>query len=93
MPHLKRSDAPPQAQRCGVVCHRAALESSVLINWLVKCTGARWRLCQLRRADAGGTRSYLLHCERSSGQYLADSLVDAGIEYGIEVGTTDADPI
>ncbi|GAA4846562.1 sarcosine oxidase subunit gamma [Pseudonocardia benzenivorans] len=32
------------------------------------------------------TRSYLLHCERSSGQYLADALVDAGTEYGIEVG-------
>lgn len=46
------------------------------------------------RADgAAGTRSYLLHCERSSGQYLADSLVDAGIEYGIEVGAAAADPI
>lgn len=45
------------------------------------------------RDDAAGTRSYLLHCERSSGQYLADSLVDAGIEYGIEVGAAAADPI
>ena len=30
-------------------------------------------------------RSYLLHCERSSGQYLADSLLDAGAEFGIGV--------
>ena len=30
-------------------------------------------------------RSYLLHCERSSGQYLFDSLLDAGAEFGIEV--------
>ena len=46
------------------------------------------------RADgAARTRSFLLHCERSSGQYLADSLVDAGIEYGIEVGAAAADPI
>jgi heterotetrameric sarcosine oxidase gamma subunit len=30
-------------------------------------------------------RSYLLHCERSSGQYLFDSLLDAGAEFSIEV--------
>lgn len=34
--------------------------------------------------DAAGTRSYLLHCERSSGQYLFDTLLDAGDEFGIE---------
>lgn len=32
----------------------------------------------------GGTRSYFLHCERSSGQYLFDVLVRAGAEYGIQ---------
>ena len=31
------------------------------------------------------TRSYLLHCERSSGQYLVDTLLDAGAEFGIEI--------
>lgn len=30
-------------------------------------------------------RSYLLHCERSFGQYLFDALVDAGEEFGIDV--------
>jgi len=36
------------------------------------------------RDDVDGTRSYLLHCERSSGQYLFDVLLDAGREFGIE---------
>lgn len=37
------------------------------------------------RSAREGRRSYLLHCERSSGQYLFDALVDAGAEFGIEV--------
>lgn len=39
------------------------------------------------RDDAGGhsgEASYLLHCERSSGQYLFECLLDAGSEFGIE---------
>jgi len=39
------------------------------------------------RDDAGGgagESSYLLHCERSSGQYLFDCLLDAGMEFGVE---------
>ncbi len=39
----------------------------------------------LVRDDLNGARSYLLHCERSSGQYLFDSLLDAGGEFGVEV--------
>lgn len=40
------------------------------------------------RDDAGGVAtgdrpSYLLHCERSSGQYLWDSVMDAGLEHGL----------
>jgi heterotetrameric sarcosine oxidase gamma subunit len=41
-----------------------------------------------RPPDAPGgraTRSYLLHCDRSYGQYLFGSLLDAGREFGIEV--------
>ena len=34
---------------------------------------------------AGAVASYLLHCERSYGQYLFDSLLDAGAEFGIDV--------
>jgi len=37
------------------------------------------------RDDLAGTPSYLLHCERSSGQYLFDSLLDAGQGLGIDV--------
>ena len=37
------------------------------------------------RDDVDGAPSYLLHCERSSGQYLFDVLVDAGDEFGLEV--------
>ena len=35
--------------------------------------------------DDRGDRSYLLHCERSSGRSLWDSLLDAGAELGVEV--------
>jgi heterotetrameric sarcosine oxidase gamma subunit len=37
------------------------------------------------RDDIVGTRSYLLHCERSSGQYFFDALLRAGAEFGIEI--------
>ena len=37
------------------------------------------------RDDRNGERSYLLHCERSSGQYLFDALLDAGEEFGVEI--------
>ena len=37
------------------------------------------------RDDTGGERSYLLHCERSSGAYLFGALLTAGGEFGIEI--------
>jgi len=37
------------------------------------------------RDDRDVERSYLVGCERSSGQYVFDSLLDAGAEFGIEV--------
>jgi heterotetrameric sarcosine oxidase gamma subunit len=37
------------------------------------------------RDDRDGTPSYLLHCERSSGQYLFGALLRAGAEFGIEI--------
>lgn len=37
------------------------------------------------RDDREGERSYLLHCERSSGQYLFDMILAAGEEFGIEI--------
>jgi sarcosine oxidase, subunit alpha len=44
------------------------------------------------RADEAGAPSYLLHCERSSGQYLFDALLDAGGEFGIEVDACPTSP-
>jgi len=35
--------------------------------------------------EHGPTRSYLLHCERSSGQYLFDAMLRAGAEFGLEI--------
>jgi heterotetrameric sarcosine oxidase gamma subunit len=37
------------------------------------------------REDNEGVRSYWLHCEWSSGQFLFDALLDAGNEFGVEV--------
>jgi heterotetrameric sarcosine oxidase gamma subunit len=37
------------------------------------------------RTSGGTERSYLLQCERSSGQYLFDTLLDAGREFDIQV--------
>jgi heterotetrameric sarcosine oxidase gamma subunit len=41
------------------------------------------------RDDRGNAPSYLLHCERSSGQYLFDVLVDAGADHGLDVAGLD----
>jgi heterotetrameric sarcosine oxidase gamma subunit len=37
------------------------------------------------RRDRDSVPSYLMHCERSSGQYLFDALLDAGADLGIDV--------
>lgn len=50
--------------------------------------GAAWRtsvagvVTDLVRDDAGGSPSYLLHCERSSGRYLVDTVLAAGADVG-----------
>ena len=41
--------------------------------------------CDIVRNDASGTRSYLIACDRSFGQYLFDALVDAGWEFAVAV--------
>lgn len=43
------------------------------------------------RDDEGNVRSYLLHCERSYGQYLFDVLLDAGGEFGVEINGFTSD--
>ena len=43
--------------------------------------------CDLARNDIVDTRSYLILCDRSFGQYLFDALIDAGDEFGITAHT------
>ena len=44
------------------------------------------------RDDVDGILSYLLHCERSSGQFLFDALLDAGTEFAIDIEGFQASP-
>ena len=37
------------------------------------------------RDDIAGVRSYLLHCERSSGRYVFESILSAGHDFGIDI--------
>jgi len=48
-------------------------------------TGVASVATDIIRDDRNGTLSYLLHCERSSGDYLFSSLLRAGADYGIEI--------
>lgn len=41
------------------------------------------------RDDQDGSASYLLHCERSSGRYLQESLLAAGRDLGVVAGSSD----
>jgi sarcosine oxidase subunit alpha len=43
-------------------------------------------VADLVRCDADGVRGYLLHCERSSGRYLHETLLDAGESLGAVAG-------
>ena len=42
--------------------------------------------CDVVRNDVDATRSYLIFCDRSFGQYLFDALMDAGEEFDLSVG-------
>ncbi|MEJ7741209.1 MAG: hypothetical protein WKF73_00925 [Nocardioidaceae bacterium] len=68
------------AKECGVDLDDAVCPDGAALRSAVAGVAT-----DLVRDDLAGTRSYLLHCERSSGQYLFDSLLDAGVEFGVEV--------
>lgn len=68
---------------CGIDLHDESVPDGSALR-----TSVAGIATDLVRDDAGGRTggpSYLLHCERSSGQYLFDALLDAGTEFGIEV--------
>jgi heterotetrameric sarcosine oxidase gamma subunit len=48
-------------------------------------TGLAGLVVTILRDDVDGEPSYLCYCERSSGQYLFDTLMDAGNEFGVDV--------
>jgi glycine cleavage system aminomethyltransferase T len=60
----------------------------VIAGWEVSAARANGDLTptDVVRDDVAGVRSYLLHCERSSGRYLFDALMSVGHDFGIEVG-------
>ncbi len=67
------------AKECGVDLDDAVCPDGAALRSAVAGVAT-----DLVRDDLSGTRSYLLHCERSSGQYLFDTLLDAGAEFGVE---------
>lgn len=68
---------------CGLDWHDDMTPNGAVVSASVALT-----TCDLIRNDLGGTRSYLVQCDRSFGQYLFDALLDAGAEFGITVETT-----
>ncbi len=81
---LIRLTGPAAADVLGKVC---GIDSSADIfpDGAALRTSVAGVATDLIRDDQGGAPSYLLHCERSSGQYLFDELLRAGAEYGIEI--------
>lgn len=72
------------AKLCGV-----DLDDAMTPNGAALRTSVAKVVTDVIRDDRGEIRSYLLHCERSSGQYLFDAVLDAGAEYGIGVDGFD----
>lgn len=68
-----------------VTPHGAALRTSVakVVTDLVRDDRIDARSAGATHGDS--VPGYLLHCERSSGRYLLDALLDAGAEFGVEL--------
>jgi sarcosine oxidase subunit alpha len=73
-----RRSADLLAKVCGI-----DLADDVVPDGAALRTSVAKLVTDIVRDDAGGVPGYLLHCERSSGQYLVDALLDAGAEFGI----------
>lgn len=75
---LTGADAPRALARVCAV-DLAAVPDGALLRCEVAGLGA-----DVVRLDADGIRSYLLHCERSTGRYLSEELLHAGRDFGID---------
>jgi heterotetrameric sarcosine oxidase gamma subunit len=90
---LMRMTGRAAAQALAKVC-AIDLDDSVTPDGTAFRTSVAKIATDVVRDDAGGGTgepSYLLHCERSSGQYLFDCLLDAGREFGVEPDGSDLD--
>ncbi|TCK21799.1 sarcosine oxidase subunit gamma [Pseudonocardia endophytica] len=81
---LVRLHGPDARRTLAKVCGIDLADDSVPDGSALRTSVARI-VTDMVRDDVDGELSYLLHCERSSGQFLADMLLDAGSEFGIEV--------
>jgi heterotetrameric sarcosine oxidase gamma subunit len=79
---LLRLTGPRAADLLAKVC-AIDLADDATPDGAALCTSTAKLVTGLVRDDMDGTPSYLVHCERSSGQYLCDALLDAGAEFGI----------
>jgi len=79
---LPRLTGPRAADLLAKVC-AIDLADDVTPDGAALSTSTAKLVTGLVRDDIDGTPSYLVHCERSSGQYLCDALLDAGAEFGI----------
>lgn len=74
------SAAATSAKVCGIDLADAVMPDGAALR-----TSVARVVTDLVRDDQDTTPSYLLHCETSSGQFLFDSLLDAGEEFGVDV--------
>jgi sarcosine oxidase, subunit gamma len=81
---LMRLTGPPGADVLARVCG-IDIGDSITPDGAAFRTSVAAVATDVIRDDAGGVRSYLLHCERSSGAYLFGELLAAGSEFGIEI--------
>jgi sarcosine oxidase subunit alpha len=75
------------AKLCGVDLSDAVTPDGAALR-----TSVAKLVTDIIRVDHAGVPSYLLHCERSSGQYLFDAVLDAGAEFGVEIDGSPTEP-
>lgn len=73
------------AMECGVDLGDARCADGTALRSAVSGVSTDLVRDDLEITDREAALSYLLHCERSSGQYLFDSLLDAGAEFDLDV--------
>jgi sarcosine oxidase, subunit gamma len=83
---LMRLTGHRAASVLGKIC-AVDLEDAVVPNGAAFRSTVASVVTDVVRDDVSGTSSFLLHCERSTGQFLFDAVLDAGGEHDIETTT------